>query len=260
MIDTHAHLVDEKQTDVDKIIKKAVGVGVKKIVLAGSNIEDSVKNVLLTEKYKGILYPAVGIHPQEKISEDSQIDRWLKKLEKLIKENEVIAIGECGLDYSQLNENDRQIKINRQEKLFRNQICLSLKYKLPLIIHARKAVDETVEILSQYKKTQGVFHCYAGGKKRIKKVDSLGKNWYFGFDGNLTYEVGLEEAVKMVNKNRLLLETDSPFLTPIPYRGEKNQPAYVKYVYEKVARIWEMKVSEVEKIVDKNAAKLMGLV
>lgn len=234
MIDTHAHL--------DQILCDTRGE-VKTIILAASDVDDSKNNLKLAKKYDFLL-PAIGIHPQSPSVE-------VKKLEKLITKK-VIAIGECGLefigDYNQKN----------QEICFRKQIELAQKYKIPLIVHARKAVDEAVEILKEYKNISGVFHCYAGGKKRIQKIIDLG--FYFGIDGNLTYEDGLVDVVKNIPKDKLILETDCPYLTPIPFKGEENKPAYVKYIYEKVAEIWGMNFADTEKIIDANAKKLFKIV
>lgn len=235
MIDTHAHL--DTLCDIDR--------GVDKIILAASNVTDSENNLILGEKYPEKLLVSVGIHPME--SQNSPA-----KLEKLVSENhkKITAIGECGLDFSA--DGDKKL----QEKVFKKQIELAIKYKLPLIIHARKAVDEVVKILKKYKNLSGVFHCYAGGNKRIKKVIDLGENWYFGIDGNLTYEEGLVDVVKNIPKDRLILETDSPYLTPVPFRGEINSPKNVEYIYRKVAKIWEKSFEETEKIIDENAKKL----
>jgi len=227
MIDTHAHL--------DKILCDTFGE-VEKIILAGSCREDSLVNLQLAKQDKRII-AAVGVHPQSPFEDISDLAKEAK------------AIGECGLDYSQGVDKN-------QEKFFRIQIEAAQKYKLPLIIHARKAVDEVIKILKEYKDIRGVFHCYAGGKKRIKNVLELGENWYFGIDGNLTYEIGLEEVVMNIPKDRLILETDCPWLTPIPHRGEENKPAYVKYVYEKVTDMWKMDFKETEKIIDGNAKRL----
>lgn len=244
MIDTHAHL-ESTLCDIDR--------GIDKIILAGASLESSKNNLILIEKDPEILLAAVGIHPQE--SDDPPAE-----LEKLVNENyeKIVAIGECGLDFSEISEDSSKFTefVIIQEKLFRTQIELAIKYKLPLIIHARKAVDEVIKILGEYKNISGVFHCYAGGNKRIKKVIDLGENWYFGIDGNLTYEDGLVEVVKNIPKERLLLETDSPALTPVPFRGEINSPKNVEYIYKKVAEIWEMSFEETEKIIDANAKKL----
>jgi len=235
MIDTHAHL--------EEILCDTRGE-VGQIILAAADLITSKNNLRLAKKYD-YLYPAIGIHPQSPFNE-------INKLEGLI-DKTVVAIGECGLDYSDNNYDQNKQIIN-----FRKQIELAKKYKLPLIIHARKAVDEVVTILKEYQNISGVFHCYAGGNKRIKKVIELGQNWYFGIDGNLTYEDGLVDVVNNIPKDRLILETDCPYLTPIPFRGQENKPAYVKYIYQKVAEIWEMSFEETEKIIDGNARRLFG--
>jgi TatD DNase family protein len=238
MIDTHAHL--DTLCDIDR--------GVDKIILAASGMKDSKNNLILGEKYPEKLLASLGIHPME--NQDSPAE-----LEKLVDENykKIVAIGECGLDFSSDFDKEKQIIV------FKKQVELAQKYKLPLIIHARKAVDETVEILKEYKNLSGVFHCYAGGNKRIKKIIDLGENWYFGIDGNLTYEDGLVEIVKNIPKDRLILETDCPYLTPVPFRGEINSPKNVEYVYKKVAEIWGMSFEETEKIIDANAKILFSI-
>jgi TatD DNase family protein len=238
MIDTHAH-IDSTLCDIVR------GDPLDAVILSGANLETSKNNLLLANNYP-FLYPAVGIHPQE-LADDINL------LEELAKNPNAIAIGECGLEY--LGEVD----VKKQEEYFRKQIELAQKYNKPLIIHARKAVDETIQILSEYKNTRGVIHCYTGGKKRVKKVLELDGEWYFGFDGNLTYEVGLEEVVKEIPRDRILAETDSPLLTPEPFRGQVNKPEYVKYVYQKIADIWGESFETTEKILDTNAKKLFGI-
>ncbi len=238
MIDTHAHL-EPTFCDISRV------VGLKAIILSGSNIQNSKNNLQLAQKYPQ-LYPAAGIHPQE-ISDDVNL------LEELVKNPNLIAVGECGLEY--LGEVDKE----KQKIIFRKQIELAQKYNKPLIIHARKAVDEVVEILSEYKNLNGVFHCYSGGKKRVKKILELSGEWYFGFDGNITYEVGLEEVVKIIPRDKILAETDSPLLTPEPFRGQENRPVYVKYVYQKIADIWGESFEKTEEIIDANAKRLFKI-
>ncbi|HBP51536.1 MAG: Hydrolase, TatD family [Candidatus Shapirobacteria bacterium GW2011_GWE1_38_10] len=238
MIDTHAH--------IDSTLCDIIGGGpLDAVILSGASIESSKNNLLLADKYP-FLCPAVGIHPQE-IGDDINL------LEELVKNPRVIAIGECGLEY--LGEVDTK----KQEEYFRKQIELSKKYNKPLIVHSRKAVDETIQILSEYKELRGVIHCYSGGKKRVNKVLALPGEWYFGFDGNLTYEVGLEEVLKAIPRDRVLAETDSPLLTPEPFRGQVNKPEYVKYVYQKIADIWGESFEKTEEILDANAKKLFGI-
>lgn len=247
MIDTHAHLVNRFNADRERIIADSKRVGVRAIVLSASSMADSEDNLRIAKDYPDFLYPSIGVHPQEKEMDTKRLESWLST------EKNVIAVGECGLEF--FGDHNPLL----QEKIFRGQIGLSIKYKKPLIIHSREAMDKTIEILAEYPKANGVIHCYTGGKKRIKRISELGA-WYLGVDGNLTYEPGLIEVVKAIPKERLVLETDSPFLSPVPHRGEECQPAYVKYVYEKVAQIWEMSFEETEKIVDENARRLFDIV
>jgi TatD DNase family protein len=239
MIDTHAHL-EASFGDLSEI------KGLKAVVLSGPSLETSKVNLELAKKFPQF-YPAAGIHPQE-INDDINL------LEELVKDPKVVAVGECGLEFI------GEVDVKRQEEYFRKQIELAQKYQKPLIVHARKAVDEVIQILSKYENLRGVIHCYTGGKKRVQKVINLGKDWYFGIDGNVTYEEGLAEVVATIPHNRLLAETDSPELTPLPFRGEKNHPKYVKYVYQKVAEIWGMGFEETEKIIDGNAERLFHVI
>lgn len=251
MIDTHAHLVDQlKSKSVDQ-----VGLGsLDYIVLAGTDLQDSEANVKLAMENPRIK-ACVGFHPEQadKLNSES-----VDQLTSLVKENrkDIVAIGECGLDAMVADGNQEIIKT--QLAIFKMQIELAQEFELPLVIHARKMNDEIIEILGKYPKTKGVFHCYTGGKKRVQKVLNLGE-WYFGIDGNITYEVGLEEVVKAIPQDRLVAETDCPYLTPVPFRGEENKPEYVKYVYGKIAQIWGKSEEETESILDANARRLFML-
>jgi len=237
MIDTHAHLSSRFREEI-KI------EGLSAVILSASCLQDSKDNLELAETNK-ILLPAIGIHPQN-------IDDDPDKLEKLIN-SKVTAIGECGLEFNEGTDKEKQIAI------FKRQIEMSKKYDKPLIVHSRKASDETLEVLKGYQSLRGVIHCYTGGKKRINKYLEISDEWYIGIDGNLTYEIGLEQVVAKIPKDRLILETDSPFLTPVPHRGEKNYPEYVRFIYQKVSDIWQMSFEETEKIIDGNAKKLFRI-
>lgn len=244
MIDTHAH-IDLTFCDLNGV------AGLNAVILSGANLKDSKENLILADKYPKF-YPAVGIHPQEIIT---NYELLITNLEELLANNSnIIAVGECGLEF--LGEVDKQ----RQEIVFKKQIELAQKYKKPLIVHARKAVDETIQILSEYQDLRGVIHCYSGGKKRVKRILDLSGEWFFGFDGNLTYEIGLEEVVKSIPRDRVLAETDSPLLTPEPFRGQENKPAYVKYVYQKIADIWGESIEKTEMILDANARRLFEII
>jgi TatD DNase family protein len=239
MYDTHAHLnFPELSDQIEEIVEKSKAVGVNGIIIASSNLEDSQKSIELAKKYPGFLYASVGIHPQKTDPENKMsIEEQLKSLEDIILESKrssaIVAIGETGLDFSEAPPGEENRTKEDQETLFKGQISLAQKYQLPLAIHAREAVDETIEILSALTH-QGVFHCYAGGKKRIPKILNLPGEWYFGFDGNLTYDEGLQNTVKLIPENRIIIETDSPYLTPIPHRGETNTPVYLPLIQEKI--------------------------
>lgn len=245
MIDTHAHLTSRfgrKKGDID---------GLEYVILAASSIDDSKENITLAKSDKRLL-PSVGIHPQEI---NKEIDKQINGLEELLKKHkEIVAVGECGLEF--VGEVDKNLQMN----FFEKQIELSLKYDKAIIVHSRKAIEETLGVLQKYQNLRGVIHCYSGGKKKIKNFLELGENWFFGIDGNVTYEQGLVEVVKNIPKDRLVLETDSPFLAPIPHRGEENKPAWIKNVYKKVAEIWGEEFKKTEKIIDDNAKRLFKIV
>lgn len=242
MIDTHAHLRTGEEQRIN---------GLECVVLSASNLMDSVENIRLAGTNEKLL-PAVGVHPQD-IPKD--IDQTVTSLDELLKvHGEIVAVGECGLDFS------REFDLTSQEKMFRGQISLSQKYNKPLIIHSRKAMDETIGVLTSYQNLRGVIHCYSGGKKRIDKILNMNGDWYFGIDGNLTYEPGLQEVLMCIPKERLVLETDSPELTPVPYRGETNHPENVKYVYEMVSKLWGQTLEETESQIDRNARLLFQIV
>lgn len=245
MIDTHAHLTERFNKNIEDIVMRAKKGGLKAIILAASNMKNSEDNLKLAKQYPNFLYPAVGVHPQER-------ELNIKNLREMVKE--AIAIGECGLEF--VEGCDKNLQIEN----FKKQIELALEYKKPLIVHSKEAAEETIEILKSHKGLKGVIHCYTGGKKRIKKYLEISDDWYFGIDGNVTYEIGLEQVVKEIPKDRLLLETDTPFLTPVPFRGEENQPVYIKYIYEKIGKIWDTGFEETEKVIDENAKRLFQII
>jgi len=242
MIDSHAHLnFPEFAGKIDQIVLETKEAGLSGIIVASSNLADSFIATELTQKYSGYLFASVGIHPQKTDPENRlPIKDQLSQLENFIHENKscIVAIGETGLDFSPAPPREESRSYQEQENLFLGQIELSKKYNLPLIIHARKAVDEVIKILiSSCSTLRGVFHCYAGGKKRVQKILSLPGTWYFGFDGNITYDAGLTGIIPVIPEERILIETDSPFLTPKPFRGQRNTPAYLPYIQNKLNKI-----------------------
>ncbi len=253
MIDTHAHL-DFPQFDKDRkdVIKRAKDEGVIRIINIGVDPKSSRKSVELAEEYDQV-YATVGFHPHDasKLSLDS-----LKELKKLAEHPKVVGIGEMGLDfYRNLSPKDVQIQA------FKEQIKLALEINKPIVVHIRNAWDEGLSILEKTnaKKVGGVLHCFSGNLAQAKKGLDLG--FYLSFNGTLTYNKSKSaELVKKIPLDFILTETDCPYLTPLPHRGERNEPAYVKLVGEKLSRLFSpLTYRDIERITTLNAQNLFGL-
>ncbi|HUV42784.1 MAG TPA: TatD family hydrolase [Patescibacteria group bacterium] len=261
LVDTHTHLnFQEFEKDLDQVIKRAIKNKVEKIVCVSSNLQESEKAIEIAQKYPGIVFAAIGIHPHQtdpktKLSTKEQ----LQKLAKLTKRKEVVVIGECGLDYSPAPPGEKDRSQKEQLFLFKKQIELALKEKLPINIHSRKASSETLEILERYGKKglKGIWHCYSAGKKRIKRISQLG--FFFGVDGNLTYDPGFQNVFSQIPLEEIVLETDCPFLTPEPYRGQRSEPSHVKITAEYLAKLKDTTLEEVAKITTQNVKKIFKI-
>ncbi len=268
MIDTHCHLNFRSfSEDYDEVIKDAFKKGVKKIINVGTQVDSSEKAVELAEKYDspaGELYAIVGIHPHHA---DKPPDDWLIKLERLARKPKVVGIGECGMDFYKY-ESNAIVDIKLQKEVFIKQIELSLKLKLPLQIHNRHAGKEIIAILNYYKNNllnpPGMFHCMSGDLDFLKKVLSLG--FFIGYDGNITYEglapgetTSLVDLVRYTPIDRMVTETDAPFLTPVPYRGMRNIPSYVIITGQFIAKIRGISFEKVEEQTNLNAIKIFNL-
>ncbi len=252
MIDSHAHIFDESfSLDLENVINNAKNNGVNKIVLVGFSRDTNDLAYQLATKYKGYLYPTCGIHPSE-VSDNYLSD--LVYLEDFINNHKVYALGECGLDYHYDTSNkDLQLKV------FEEQVKLSIKYNLPLIIHSRDAINDTYNILSKYKEARGVMHCYSGSLEMALKFIALG--FYISLGGPVTFKNARvpKEVAKGIPLDKLLIETDSPYLAPTPYRGKRNEPAYVKEVLKAISEIRNIDILELEKILENNTIKLFKL-
>jgi TatD DNase family protein len=244
MIDTHAHLHSkEYNNDLNDVINRALDQGVEKIVLIGTDIITSKRALELTREYD-IFYCSLGLFPTESSSDTSFI-------EQMINEPKVIGIGECGIDLHYDTPLECQIS------KFISQIELSIKYNKPIIIHSRDAFNETYEILKKYKgKLKGVVHCYSYGIDELKLILDLGL--YIGIDGPITYSNAskLREVVKNCPLNQMVVETDCPYLTPVPFRGKRNEPAYLKYILEEISNTLNIDFVEVCDIIKKNSINL----
>ncbi len=261
LVDTHAHLnFKDYKDDLDRVIKRSVKNGVTKVICVSSNVNESEKAIKIAQKYKGVVYAAVGIHPHQTDPETALSPKeQIEMLSKLAKHKEVIAIGEAGLDYSPAPPGEKDRSKEEQFFLFQKQTEIALESKLPIIIHSRKAFPDTLEIIKQKANPdlKGVFHCYSAGKKGIEKVNQL--DFFFGVDGNLTYDQGLQNVFSQIPTEKILLETDCPFLSPEPLRNARNEPANVKIITECLAKITKTNFQKIAKITTKNVKNLFKI-
>ena len=250
MIDSHCHLDHEPLLgDLSNVIKRSKEVGIKKLLTISTSYEsfDRIKNIIQKDE---MIYGTIGIHPHETTKNKITSDIIVKN----ITENEkIIGIGETGLDFY-YNNSDKNDQINS----FKEHIEASIKTNSPLIIHSRDAEEETFEILSEYKNQnlKILMHCFTGSKDFAKKLLTL--NAFFSASGIITFKNSLElqETFKFLPLDRILIETDSPFLAPVPNRGKKNEPSFIDYTAQKLADIKNISKSEIANLTTNNFNKL----
>jgi TatD DNase family protein len=264
MIDVHCHLnFHSFEKDFEEVIKRASEKGVEKIINVGTSIESSLKAVELAQKYEN-LYAIVGIHPHHA---DKLEDGWDKEIKKIAQSEKVLAIGEIGLDYFSYRSNG-VVDPKLQKNAFETQIQIAKELDLPIQIHNRQAGEDVVSILTHHKnilkKVPGMFHCFAGSKKVLEDVLSLG--FYIGFDGNITYDglapgetVSLKDLASYTPVDRIVTETDAPFLTPEPHRGSRNEPSYVILIGDFLAKIKDTSFEIINKKTADNARFLFNI-
>lgn len=250
-IDSHAHIILEAfDKDRDQVVQEAFSNDISYIVQSCDNLEEIEKNLILTKKYKNI-YSSVGIHPHEAKSWNTVSKSTIIKYTQ---EEKVIAIGETGLDfYYNYSPKDTQLQV------FQEQVKIAKEVSLPLIIHTRDAFGETFEILKKEKPESGVFHCFTGDLNSAKEALKLG--FYISWSGILTFKAAgnLRLVAKEIPLKNTLIETDCPFLTPMPHRGKRNEPKYVKLIAEELAKIHNISIEEVGEITSENTKKLFGI-
>ena len=249
MIDFHAHLDDEKILPfLDEIIKRAKDSGVSLIVSPSVNLDSALKIIEISKKFENVL-PMIGIHPSEV---DNSNDKNLNQLEDFIKKEKIIGIGEIGLDYTYKTDK------NKQKEIFEKQLQLAEKYKLPVVLHIRETFNDVFEILKNFK-VAPIWHSCTGNLEEVEKFLEIGG--FISFSGIITFKNAnrLREIVKIVPLERIFLETDSPYLTPEPYRGKINEPAYIKFVYQKVAEIKNIEIGKVSNIIRNNFENLFKI-
>ena len=250
LIDTHAHYDDDAfDDDRYELLADILNENVKAIITVGTSVQKSLKSIEIAEKYSQV-YATVGIHPED--CNDLE-DNYIATLRELSKNKKVVAIGEIGLDYHyECYDKKKQIDC------FVKQLELAQELNMPVIIHSRDATQDTMEILRKYK-PKGVMHCFSGSVETAHEILDLGM--MISFTGVLTFKNARKavEACSIIPLDRLMLETDSPYMAPIPYRGKRNNSSYVIHIAEKVAEIKGISVEEVINTCNNNAINFFGL-
>ncbi len=273
LIDTHSHLnFNAFKNDADEVVRRALQKDIW-MINVGSQYSTSERAVFMAEKHPDGVYASIGIHPihlselvfKDKVDENEEVEFHPsveefdeEKYIKLAESKKVMAIGEIGLDYFHNKDNKE-----KQKEVFSAQIDMAMKLNLPIIIHCREAHNDVMEILRDKKKLygeklQGVVHCFSGRLSQAKiYTEELG--FCLGFNGIITFDRSYDKVVREIDPKYILIETDCPYLTPVPFRGKRNEPAYVEYVAEKIAEIKNIDFDEVSGITTNNAAGLFNL-
>lgn len=249
MIDTHAHLSKEYYDDVSLVIDRAISNDVKKIIVSGCTKKDIVETVNLIKKYD-CLYATIGYHPEEA---GCITDQDISALEKDILSNpKIIGIGEIGLDYHYGKENREE-----QLSLFDKQLSLAEKLKLPVVIHSRDATMDTYELLKKHN-VRGIIHCFSSSLEVANQYIKLG--FLLGIGGVITFKnCKLKEVLASIDLEHVVLETDSPYLSPVPFRGKTNEPSYIYHTADFIAKLKNISIEEVDRITTRNVFGLFDL-
>ncbi|MCY7467518.1 TatD family hydrolase [Bacillus safensis] len=253
LFDTHAHLnAEQYNEDLEQVIERAKSEKVEKIVVVGFDRPTITRAMELIEEYD-FIYAAIGWHPVDAIDMTDEDLAWIKDLSQ---HEKVVAIGEMGLDYYW----DKSPK-DVQKEVFRRQIALAKEVNLPIVIHNRDATEDVVTILKEEGAAEvgGIMHCFTGSLETAKACMEM--NFYISFGGPVTFKNAKKpkEVVKEIPRDKLLIETDCPYLTPVPFRGKRNEPSYVKYIAEQIAELREISFEELAELTTKNAKKVFRI-
>ncbi len=251
LFDTHTHMLDERyDEDRDSVMKELPQKNVCGIVENASDLETSYLAVEFANKYD-FVYATVGLHPHSASEWDGNTK---KELTELAKNKRVVAIGEIGLDYY-YDHSERDV----QREVFCEQMQLAKELDLPVVIHSREATKDVVSVLEQFPTVSGVIHCFSGSVETMEIMLNMG--YYIAFGGSLTFKNAKKtvEVAKCVPSDKILIETDCPYLTPIPYRGKRNTPEYVSFVAQKLAEVRNVSVEEIEDMTLRNAKMVFGI-
>lgn len=252
LIDTHCHLYSEEfENDVEEVIQQAKSLGVQRFYMPGINSEVIERMLMLAEKHPNTCIPMMGLHPcyvkENYVQELNIVEQWLNK-------KQFVAVGEIGLDFYW----DTTFK-TQQYEAFIQQMQYAVERKIPIVIHTRNAMQETIEAVKPFaeKGLTGIFHCFGESYEIAKKIIDM--NFMLGIGGVLTYKKsGLAETLQKVDLQHLVLETDAPYLTPVPFRGKRNESSYLEYIVQQLAAVKNVTVQEVAAITTNNAEKIFG--
>lgn len=251
--DTHTHLyLDAFNADRQEVVQKAIDAGVTRMFLPNIDTATVKPMLALCDQFPENCFPMIGLHPT---SVKENYIHELAAIESTIAERKFYAIGECGIDYYW----DKTFVVE-QEFVFRHHADLARAYDLPLVIHIRESYNEVIRILKDINKTElrGIFHCFSGSIEQAEQAIDLG--FSLGLGGVITFKNNkMQETLKHVDLKHLVLETDAPFLAPAPYRGKRNEPAYIPLIAQKVAEIKQITLKEVAEATTSNALKIFGL-
>ena len=249
LIDTHCHLFfDELKKDLSSVLKRAADLGVTKFICVGTNIEDSKESYNLALNYENI-FSTAGVHPHDT---EEVAENYIDELYNLLKNKKVVAVGEIGLDYFK-----KLSDISVQKKIFAEQLELAQNINKPIVFHNRDSDDDILNTLSEFPNVYGVAHCFSSTYDVAKKLIDMG--FYISFSGNLTFKNShLPDVAKRLPIDRILVETDSPFLSPVPYRGKTNEPGRARFVADLLARLHNLSINEVAQITTTNAKAIFN--
>ena len=254
-IDTHTHLfLKQFDKDIDLVIENAIDSGVSKMFLPNISSKTTNSMMALCQKYPNNCFPMIGLHPCN-VKKES-IDKELLHVKKIIEKEKFIAVGEIGLDLYW-----DKTTLDIQKKAFEAQIKLAKKNRLPVVIHVRESFNEAIEIVETLNddSLSGVFHCFTGNMEDAKRIIDLG-NFYLGIGGVLTFKnSGLDNTIKEIDISHLILETDSPYLAPAPFRGKRNESKYIRKIAEKLAEVKGTSLDEIAEVTSKNASNLFNI-
>lgn len=263
LIDTHCHLnFPDFDNDREEVIQRAKDTQVEKIILASACLEESVKNINLA-KSNPDLWAMVGLHPHNtNPKKENNEEVQLKEIDLLLQraqQNRIVAVGEIGLDFSPTSDNEVLREKSTQISIFKKQLALADKYKLPVVIHSRNTFEEILTIIKNFPTIKKVVHCFTYSEKEAEKL--IDEGCYISITGIVTFPkaVQLQKAVAKIPLDRLMLETDAPFLAPEPYRGKRNEPAYVKIIAKYIAELKNIPMEQLESAVYKNSSSFFGL-